>query len=143
LIAGKVGQHLRDLESWRSEQIVSADEYHSLRKRYQPLLEREDAWILEARRLTLPQVTLYLGAWVLAVGAAFLTFFPYPALARAPAVLIAWAAALPVAWIGVGNWRPGRFRVMPHTFCQSCESRRNCGADPLVRAGPPRPAFRQ
>ena len=30
LIAGKVGQHLRDLESWRSEQIVSADEYHSL-----------------------------------------------------------------------------------------------------------------
>ena len=45
------------------------------------------------------------------MGAAFLTFFPYPALARAPAVLIAWAAALPVAWIGVGNWRRGRFRV--------------------------------
>jgi hypothetical protein len=38
-------------------------------------LEREDSWILEARRLTLPQVTLYLGAWVLAVGAAFLTSF--------------------------------------------------------------------
>src|SRR5665811_2244160 len=32
---------------------------------------------------------------------------------------------------------------MPHTFCQSCESCRNCGADPLVRAGPPGPAFRQ
>ena len=111
LIAGKVGQHLRDLESWRSEQIVSDDEYDGLRKRYQRLLEREDAWILEARRLTLPQVTLYLGAWVLAVGAAFLTFFPYPALAGAPAVLIAWAAALPMAWIGVRNWRRGRFRV--------------------------------
>jgi hypothetical protein len=77
----------------------------------QVLLARRDAWILEARRLTLPQVTLYLGAWVLAVGAAFLTFFPYPALAGAPAVLIAWAAALPVAWIGVANWRRGRFRV--------------------------------
>jgi serine/threonine protein kinase len=111
LIAGKVGQHLRDLESWRSEQIVSDDEYHGLRKRYQRLLEREDAWILEARRLTLPQVTLYLGAWVLAVGAAFLTFFPYPALAGAPAVLIAWAAALPMAWTGVRNWQQGRFRV--------------------------------
>ncbi len=111
LIAGKVGQHLADLESWRSEQIVSDDEYDGLRKRYQRLLEREDAWILEARRLTLPQVTLYLGAWVLAVGAAFLTFFPYPALAGAPAVLIAWAVALPMAWIGVDNWRRGRFRV--------------------------------
>jgi hypothetical protein len=111
LIAGKVGQHLRDLESWHGEQIVSDDEYHGLRQRYQRLLEREDAWILEARRLTLPQVTLYLGAWVLAVGAAFLTFFPYPALAGVPAVLIAWAAALPMAWTGVRNWRQGRFRV--------------------------------
>jgi predicted Ser/Thr protein kinase len=111
LIAGKVGQHMADLESWRSEQIVSEDEYDGLRKRYQRLLEREDAWILEARRLTLPQVTLYLGAWVLAVGAAFLTFFPYPALAGAPAVLTGWAAALPMAWMGVRNWRRGRFRV--------------------------------
>ena len=42
---------------------------------------------MEARRLTLPQVSLYLGAWVLAVGAALLTFFPYPALAGAPAVI--------------------------------------------------------
>src|ERR1035437_7169153 len=33
------------------------------------------------------------------------------------------------------------FSLMPHTFCQSCESRRNCGADPLVRGGPPRPPF--
>jgi serine/threonine protein kinase len=111
LIAGKVGQHVADLESWRGEQIVSEDEYQGLRKRYQRLLEREDAWILEARRLTLPQVTLYLGAWLLAVGAAFLTFFPYPSLAGAPAVLIAWMAALPVAWIGVRNWQGGRFRI--------------------------------
>src|ERR1035437_5889994 len=33
----------------------------------------------------------------------------------------------------------GKTRLMPHTFCQSCESRRNCGEDPLVRAGRPRP----
>src|ERR1035437_3737262 len=111
LIAGKVGQHLRDLESWRSEQVVSDDENQGLRKRYQRLLERGDAWIMEARRPTLLQATRNLGAWGLGVGAAFLTFFPFPALAGAPAVLIAWSAALPVAWIGVGNWRRGRFRV--------------------------------
>ena len=93
LIAGKVAQHLRDLEGWRRDQIVSEDEYSALRRRYEGLLEREDSWILAARRLTLPQVTLYLGAWMLAVGAAFLTSFHYPALAGAPAVLIAWAAA--------------------------------------------------
>ena len=62
---------------------------------------------MEARRLTLPQVSLYLGAWILAVGAALLTFFPLPGLAGAPAVLVAWAAAAPTAWIGVRNWRRG------------------------------------
>jgi serine/threonine-protein kinase len=111
LIAGRVGQHLRELESWRSEQILSEAEYTGMRKRYNRLLEREDAWILEARRLTLPQVSLYLGAWILAVGAAFLTFFRYPAIAGAPTVLVAWAATLPMAWIGVRHWQRSQFRV--------------------------------
>jgi len=111
LITGKVAQHLRDLEDWRRDQIVSESEYDAIRKRYQRLLEREDAWIMEARRLTLPQVSLYLGAWVLAVGAAFLTFFRYPSLAGAPAVAIAWAAAAPTAWIGIRTWRSGYYRV--------------------------------
>jgi hypothetical protein len=74
-------------------------------------MEREDAWILEARRLTLPQVTLYLGAWVLAVAAALLTCYPYPALAGAPAVAIAWAAAVPLVWIGRRDWLRGAYRV--------------------------------
>ena len=48
---------------------------------------------------------------MLAVGAALLTFFPYPALAGAPAVILAWAAAAPAAWIGVRDWRRGYYRV--------------------------------
>ncbi len=111
LITGKVAQHLRDLESWRHEQIVSDAEYDGIRKRYERLLEREDSWIMEARRLTLPQVSLYLGAWILLTGASFLTFFPYPALAGVPAVLAAWAAAAPTAWIGIHNWQRGNYRV--------------------------------
>jgi len=110
-IGGQVVQHLRDLENWRAEQIVSDAEYDSIRKRYDRLLEREDAWIMEVRRLTLPQVALYLGAWVLAVGAAMLTFFRYTALAGAPAVVIAWAAAVPMAWVGLRDWKRGYYRV--------------------------------
>jgi hypothetical protein len=56
------------LESWRRRQVVSDAEYEGIRKRYDRLLEREDAWIMEARRLALPQGSLYLGAWILAVG---------------------------------------------------------------------------
>jgi serine/threonine protein kinase len=111
LIASRVGQHLRELESWRNEQVLSEAEYSGIRKRYDRLLERDDAWIMEARRLTLPQVTLYLGAWLLAVGAAFLTFFRYPSLAGAPTVLVAWNATIPMAWIGVRHWQRNQFRV--------------------------------
>jgi serine/threonine protein kinase len=111
MIAGRAGQHLRDLESWRGEQVISEGEYTAIRKRYDRLLEREDAWILEARRLTLSQVALYLGAWILAVGAAFLTLFQYPSLAGAPSVALAWTAAAPMAWIGARHWRRGQFRV--------------------------------
>jgi hypothetical protein len=111
LIAGQVNDHLRDLKSWRHDQIVSEAEYDALRKRYERLVEREDAWIMEVRRLTLPQVTLYFGAWILAVGAALLTFFPFPKLAGALAIAVAWAATLPTAWIGVRTWRSGYYRV--------------------------------
>jgi len=111
LISGKVKEHLRDLDSWQHDQIVSAEEHDGIRKRYERLLEREDAWILAVRRLTLPQVSLYLGAWVLVVGAALLMVFPYPALEGAPAVILAWAAVMPVAWIGIRTWRRGHYRV--------------------------------
>ena len=111
LIAGQVSDHLRDLKSWRHDQIVSEAEYDALRKRYERLVEREDAWIMEVRRLTLPQVTLYFGAWILAVATALLTFFPFPQLAGAPAVIVAWGAALPTAWMGVRTWRSGYYRV--------------------------------
>ena len=111
LITGKVAQHLRDLESWRHEQIISDGEYDGIRKRYERLLEREDAWIMEARRLTLPQVSLYLGAWVLLTGASFLTFFPFPMLKGWPAVLIAWAAAMPAVLTGRRDWQRGYYRV--------------------------------
>ena len=111
LISTKVSEHLRDLDSWRHDQIVSAEEHHGIRQRYERLLEREDAWILAARRLTLAQVSLYLGAWVLVVAAALLMVFPYPALQGAPAVMVAWAAVVPVAWIGIRTWRRGHYRV--------------------------------
>jgi len=111
LIGEQIARHVRDLDGWRRDQIISDSEYDGLRRRYERLTEREDAWIMEARRLTLPQVSLYLGVWVLSVGAGLLTLFRYPNLRGAPAVLTALAAAAPTAWIGVHHWKRGRFRV--------------------------------
>ena len=111
LMTGKVAQHLRELEGWKQDQILSDSEYDAFRKCYDRLVEREDAWIMEVRRLSLPQVSLYLGAWILVVGAALIVLFRYAGLSGTPAVLVVAAATAPTAWIGIRAWKLGQRRV--------------------------------
>jgi hypothetical protein len=110
LITGRIEGHLRELEGWKNDQVVSDSEYDALRKAYGRLTEPEDAWIMETRRLSFSQVSLYLGAWLLVVGAALVFLFHVPALAGPLAVLVVTAAAVPTAWLGIRSWRTGRFR---------------------------------
>ncbi len=110
-MSGKVEQHLRELDGWRQDRILSDPEYDALEKDYARLVEKEDAWIMEVRRLSIAQVTLYLGAWILVVAAALLFLFRYPALTGTPAVLLVAGAALPTGWYGLHCWRSGRVRI--------------------------------
>ena len=111
LMTGKIAQHLRELDGWKQDRILSDSEYDSLRKGYDRLVEREDAWIMDVRRLSLPQVSLYLGAWILVVGAALIVLFRYAGLSGTPAVLLAAAATAPTAWIGTRFWKLDQRRV--------------------------------
>jgi serine/threonine protein kinase len=110
-MARKIEQHLRDLDGWRSDKLLTDSEYEALRKNYDRLSEREDAWIMETRRLSLQQVTLYFGGWVLVVGAALIVLFRYPALHGVSAVLLTVAAAGPALWLGLRLWRASRRRI--------------------------------
>lgn len=111
MMAGQVDQHLRELEGWRRDQIISLPEYDALHRGYERLTEREDAWILEARRLSLPQVSLYLGGWLLSVGAALLVLFQYRSLRGWPAAAVVAAAAALTGWLGIDAWQFGRRRI--------------------------------
>ena len=111
VMSGRIGQHLRELEGWKRDRILSDSEYDSFRRLYDRLIEREDAWIMEVRRLSLPQVTLYLGAWLLAVGAALVWLFRYRTLSGFTAIFTVALAAAPALWIGVRDWRRSRFRI--------------------------------
>ena len=111
IMAGKIETHLRDLEAWRQDHILSLYEFDAFRKLYDRLTDREDAWILEVRRLSLSQVALYLGAWLLVVGATLVVLFRYDSLSSTSAVLLAVAAAGPTAWLGIRCWRQERFRI--------------------------------
>jgi serine/threonine protein kinase len=111
LMSGKIEQHLRELEGWRDEEIVSQQEYESLAKDYGRLVEREDAWILNARRLSLPQVSLYLGAWILTVGAALLFLFKFVDLSGTLGVVVVAGVAGLMADRGLRLWKTGQLRV--------------------------------
>jgi len=111
LMSGMIEQHLRELEGWREEEIVSEHEYEALRKDYGRLVEREDAWILNARRLSLPQVSLYLGAWILTVGAALLFLFQFVDLSGTLGVIVVAGVAALMADRGLRLWKSGQLRV--------------------------------
>jgi predicted Ser/Thr protein kinase len=110
-MAGKINQHLRELEGWRQDHILSDYEFDSLKKGYDRLVDREDAWIMEVRRLSLPQVALYLGAWTLVVGAGLLFLFRYLNLTGTAAVLVVAGATVPTGYYGIRCWKAGRVRI--------------------------------
>ena len=110
LVSGRINEHLREIDTWRSDDVLSDAEFEGFRKQYSRLVEREDAWILQARRLTFPQVSLYLGAWILITGAALLFLFHFDRLSATPRVFVASAVAALTGWQGLALWRKGLLR---------------------------------
>ncbi len=111
LMSGRIERHLAEIEGWRRDRVLSLGEWDLLRKAYGRLVEREDAWIMEARRLSLQQVSLYLGAWIIVIGAALLMLFQYKALHGPALVLVAAGATVPVGWIGMRCWNAEQKRI--------------------------------
>jgi serine/threonine protein kinase len=111
LMSGKIEQHVRELAGWTQDHLLSELEFDSFRRRYEGLVEREDAWIMQVRRLSLSQVTLYLGAWILVLGAVLVVLFDYLRFAGTPAVLVTAAAAAATGFIGIRCWREGQRRI--------------------------------
>jgi serine/threonine protein kinase len=111
VMSGKIEQHVRELKGWTQDQLLSELEFDSFRRLYERLVEREDAWIMQVRRLSWSQVTLYLGAWIMVLGAVLVVLFDYRSLAGTPAVLVVATAAGAAACIGVRCWRGGQRRI--------------------------------
>jgi hypothetical protein len=111
LVAGRVEQHLGELRGWTRDSILSELEFDSFRKLYESLIEREDAWIMAVRRLSFSQVSLYLGAWVLVLGAALVVLFEYRSFAGTLPVVVITAATISSGYFGVRCWRQGQRRI--------------------------------
>jgi len=67
----RIRPHLVDLREWLSLDLIYPHEARSLTEAYRRLATREDDWIVRSRRLSLAQISLYLGAFLLLCGGLF------------------------------------------------------------------------
>ncbi|MCG6534993.1 MAG: hypothetical protein L7F78_09930, partial [Syntrophales bacterium LBB04] len=104
-LSGKVEQHLRELAAWRREQLLSPSEWASFHRLYGRLTDREDAWIMEMRRLHVSHVALYLGGWLMTLGSLVMVLFRFPGLAPPIMVATVSASAAALLVLGIREWR--------------------------------------
>ena len=114
-LADKIQQevfcHRQKLKVWRDNELLTEREHDKLERIYERLIAPPDPSIIEARKLSLSQVCLYLGGWISVLGG-FAFFYsawhqipifwrPVPAIA-ATTVMIA---------LGIRMWRKGESRL--------------------------------
>jgi len=108
-LADKVHQeifyHRQKLKVWRDNELLTEKEADKLENIYERMISPADLSIIEARKLSLSQVCLYLGGWIVVLGSFVLfykTWDQVPIYLRpAPAIV---ATAL-MSIFGVAMWR--------------------------------------
>jgi hypothetical protein len=110
-IQQEVFYHRQKLKVWRDNELVTEKEYDKLERIYERVIAAPDPSIIEARKLSLSQVCLYLGGWISVLGS-FVLFYKtwehIPIYWRpTPAV----AATALITLIGTVLWRKKESRL--------------------------------
>jgi serine/threonine protein kinase len=74
VLGRKIGEHEVCLREWQVQGMISPSERDRLELVYRRILADEDQWILDTRKLSLPQTVLYTGTWMAIVSAIFLVW---------------------------------------------------------------------
>ncbi|MGA2916776.1 MAG: protein kinase [Sedimentisphaerales bacterium] len=110
-IQQEVFYHRQKLKVWRDNEMVTEKEYDKLEHIYERVIAAPDPSIIEARKLSLSQVCLYLGGWITVLGSFVLfykTWEQIPIYWRPmPAVI---ASAL-ITLFGIVMWRKKESRL--------------------------------
>ena len=69
-----IAEHQTDLGDWQTQGMISTGERDRLDLVYRRILADEDHWIVDARRLTLPQTVLYTSTWTTVVATLLLVW---------------------------------------------------------------------
>jgi serine/threonine protein kinase len=115
ILRRRISEHLGDLKSWRSQGMISHLEGDRLQLVYRRILADEDHWIIDARKLSLPQTVLYTGTWMAVVAAVLLVWLARADLAPAARWLL--PAAAGGCLLLVGGWAHRKREVLAAASC--------------------------
>ena len=90
------------IDSWRRQGLVTGREGDRLGRILSALLRPESHWILDSRRLSLSQVTLYLGGWLVLVALTIGMYLTWDALEALGALRYLGAWGIVAAFLGAG-----------------------------------------
>ena len=107
----EVFYHRQKLKVWHDNELITQREYDKLENIYERMMSPDDPSIIEARKLSLSQVCLYLGGWIAVLGSFVLfykTWDQIPIYWRpAPAI----AATILMVVFGLAMWRRKEIRL--------------------------------
>jgi serine/threonine protein kinase len=110
-IQQEVFYHRQKLKVWQDNELLTQKEFDKLENIYERMIAPADPSIIEARELSLSQVCLYLGGWIVVLGS-FVLFYKawnqIPIFWRPTPAII--ATALMIA-IGLSMWRRKESRL--------------------------------
>jgi serine/threonine protein kinase len=111
--ADQVEHQIERVDSWRRQGLLTGREADRIDRVLSALLRPESHWILDGRRLSLSQVTLYLGGWFVLIALTIGMSLTWEALEPLGAMRYLGAWGLVVAFLGAGAFlrRRGEPRV--------------------------------
>lgn len=84
--------HRQHLKAWQKSELITQREFDKLESIYDHIVRPPDPSIIEARKLSLSQVCLYLGGWIVVLGCFVLFYETWPAISpylqTAPAIVV-------------------------------------------------------
>jgi serine/threonine protein kinase len=110
-IQQEVFYHRQKLKVWQDNELLTQKEFDKLENIYERMIAPSDPSIIEARELSLSQVCLYLGGWIVVLGSFVLFYKSWEQISiywrPTPAII---ATALMIA-IGLSMWRRHESRL--------------------------------
>lgn len=107
----EVFYHRQKLKVWRDNELLTEKEFDKLEGIYERVISPPDLSIIEARKLSLSQVCLYLGGWIVVLGSFVLfykTWEQVPVYWRPMPAIVATAV---MVIFGIAMWRRNESRL--------------------------------